>query len=152
MMKLDIDLYDLKDFSKLFSSDEMKEIAEEILHEANGLAVQAIYENTPEVSGNLRAGWSPTDDAFGWGSKLPVNRSGNRLTTNIYNPVWYASFVEYGHKQEPGRYVPAIEKQLVKDFVPGKYYANQAVNLLERDINQGHRLEEIAYHHLERYL
>ena len=29
--------------------------------------------------------------------------------------------MENGHRQEPGRFVPAIGKRLVKSYVPGKY-------------------------------
>ena len=39
----------------------------------------------------------------------------------------YAVFVELGHHQQPGRYVPAIKKRLVRDFVPGKPYLRPAL-------------------------
>lgn len=35
--------------------------------------------------------------------------------------------VEYGHRQTPGRYVPAIGKRLKKDFVPGKKMLHRAM-------------------------
>ncbi len=35
--------------------------------------------------------------------------------------VNYASYIEYGHKQEVGRYVPAIGKRLVQPFVPARH-------------------------------
>ena len=38
----------------------------------------------------------------------------------IVNPVEYASYVEFGHRQEPGRFVPAIGKKLKKGWVEGK--------------------------------
>jgi len=34
----------------------------------------------------------------------------------------YGIFVEMGHAQEPGRYVPAIGKRLVASWVEGKWY------------------------------
>lgn len=40
-------------------------------------------------------------------------------TEIIGTNVKYAPYVELGHHQEPGRYVPAIKKQLKRDFVPG---------------------------------
>ena len=43
-------------------------------------------------------------------------------TVVIGTPVEYAPYVEFGHHQQPGRYVPAIGKQLVKDYVEGKPY------------------------------
>lgn len=53
-------------------------------------------------------------------------RSGND-TEIIGTAVKYAPYVEFGHHQEVGRYVPAIGKRLVKDFVPGKPYLAPAL-------------------------
>lgn len=50
---------------------------------------------------------------------------GNFLAT-ISNNLDYAEHYEYGHRQEVGRYVPAIGKRLVKSFVPGKYIFRKA--------------------------
>ena len=41
--------------------------------------------------------------------------------------VEYAPYVEFGHHQEVGRYVPAIERRLVRDFVPGKPFLKPAI-------------------------
>ena len=41
-------------------------------------------------------------------------------TEVIGTNVEYAPFVEFGHHQEPGRFVPAIGKRLVASYVPGK--------------------------------
>lgn len=48
--------------------------------------------------GTLRRGWT-----IG-----PITKEGNTYKVDIINPVEYASYVEYGHRQEPGRYVPAL--------------------------------------------
>jgi len=45
----------------------------------------------------------------------------------IGSPVEYAPFVELGHAQEPGRYVPAIGKRLVKSWVPAKPFLRPAI-------------------------
>ena len=37
------------------------------------------------------------------------------------NPEKYASYVEYGHRQTPGRYVPALGKRLKASWVNGKF-------------------------------
>jgi len=42
------------------------------------------------------------------------------LWAKVGTNVEYASFIEYGHKQEVGRYVPAIGKQLVEPFVAAR--------------------------------
>lgn len=41
--------------------------------------------------------------------------------------VKYAPYVELGHHQEPGRYVPAIGKRLVASWVPPKPFLRPAV-------------------------
>ena len=48
-------------------------------------------------------------------------------TEVIGTGVKYAPYVELGHHQEPGRYVPAIGKRLVRSFVPGKPYLRPAI-------------------------
>lgn len=47
-------------------------------------------------------------------------------TEIIGTNVKYAPFVELGHHQEPGRYVPAIGKRLVNSFVPPKPFLRPA--------------------------
>ena len=45
----------------------------------------------------------------------------------IGNTVKYAPSVEFGHHQQVGRYVPAIGKRLVREFVPGKPFLKPAI-------------------------
>ena len=45
------------------------------------------------------------------------------IGTNVY----YAPYVEFGHTQEPGRYVPAIGKRLVSSYVPPMPFIKPAV-------------------------
>ena len=53
--------------------------------------------------------------------ELNVTEADGKFTIEIVNPVEYASYVEFGHRQEPGRYVPAIGKRLKKSWVEGKF-------------------------------
>ena len=48
-------------------------------------------------------------------------------TELIASDVKYAPYVEFGHHQTPGRYVPAIGKRLVASYVPGKPYMAPAL-------------------------
>ena len=41
--------------------------------------------------------------------------------------VEYAPYVEFGHHQQVGRYVPAIGKRLVREFVPAKPFLKPAI-------------------------
>ena len=70
--------------------------------------------NTNESSkdgGTLRRNWNIGD----------VKQYGNTICIEVSNPVKYAPYVEYGHRQTPGRYVPAIGKKLKKSWVPGQF-------------------------------
>lgn len=88
--------------------------------------------STGKMGGTLRRGWtakSHEEAAKGSGAPNPIqyadslkiNHSGNNLVIEIVNPVEYASYVEYGHRQTPGRYVPAIGKKLKQGWVQGKF-------------------------------
>ncbi len=50
-----------------------------------------------------------------------VSKKGNTYIINVFNTIEYASFVESGHRQEVGRYVPAIERRLTRPWVEGKF-------------------------------
>lgn len=48
----------------------------------------------------------------------------------------YAMYVHEGHRQTPGRFVPAIGRKLVKSFVKGNPFLKKAVSNAESKINQ----------------
>lgn len=87
------------------------------------------------MGGTLKRGWTartheeaahgheePTArQAKSWANSLTVNHVGDMLQITITNPVEYASYVEYGHRQTPGRYVPALGKRLKKGWSDGKF-------------------------------
>ena len=70
-------------------------------------------ELTPVDTGNLREAWKRS---------APDNGR-----VEVYNNTEYAAHVEYGHRQQVGRYVPAIGKRLKKPFVEGKHMLRDAV-------------------------
>ena len=105
---------------------------------------EAIY-NALEMIGNKAADYAA--------ALAPVKTSNlkNSMTSEVHmeekavyvgTDVEYAAYVEYGHHQQVGRYVPAIGKRLVKSFVPGKPYLKPAIenhmddykNILETEL------------------
>ena len=48
-------------------------------------------------------------------------------TEAIGTDIYYAPYVELGHNQQPGRYVPAIKKRLVASHVAAKPYLRPAL-------------------------
>lgn len=75
-------------------------------------AVGLAKKETPVISGLLRANWACRIDGT-W--------------VIIENLTGYAAAVNYGHRQEAGRYVPAIGKRLVRPYVAGKYMLEKAM-------------------------
>lgn len=83
------------------------------------------------TGGTMRRGWTAkTEEEAKSGSEVPipvhvagldVKHEGNDYIIVVQNPVHYASFVEYGHRQQPGRFVPHIGRRLVKSWVQGQF-------------------------------
>ena len=94
------------------------------------------------VGGTLRRGWTSKTEAEAeaggtvnpveYASRLPIVRSGNLFRMIIVNPVEYASYVEYGHRQTPGRYVPALGKKLKEGWVPGRFMLTISAEEIQR--------------------
>ncbi len=63
------------------------------------------------VGGNLRRSWQVGN----------VVRGGDAFEIEVFNTAEYASYVEYGHRQRPGRYVPALGKRLKNGWAKGRF-------------------------------
>ena len=50
----------------------------------------------------------------------------NLVTLLVGTNVYYAPYVELGHHQQPGRFVPKIKKRLKKSWVNGKPFIRPA--------------------------
>lgn len=55
-----------------------------------------------------------------------VKKQGGTYSVKVFNSASYASYVNDGHRQRPGRFVPAIGKRLVRPWVPGQHMAELA--------------------------
>lgn len=79
-----------------------------------------------------------------WSIKSNVTKEGTVYEIEIINPTEYASYVEYGHRQEPGRFVPQIGKRLKNGWALGKFMLKiseeevqaMAPGLLEKELNK----------------
>ena len=99
------------------------------------------------VGGTLRRGWTggqQVSNVSAYAQGLPVNVMSNAHRINIINQVEYATYVEYGHRQTPGRYVPALGKRLKQSWVKGQFMMTdsvkeldaQAGNIVQRKLNK----------------
>lgn len=84
--------------------------------------------------GTLRRGWTGGEDtsAHSYAQSLDVNKIGHTYQIEIINPVDYAMYVEFGHRQTPGRYVPALGAQLKAGWVEGQFMLTISEDELSR--------------------
>ena len=57
-----------------------------------------------------------------------VEPGGETTRAVVGTPTPYAPFVEFGHKQQPGRFVPALGKRLVASDVKAYPFMRPAIN------------------------
>ena len=95
-----------------------KDIAERLLRKT--------IQKTPVDTGELRRSWTVGT----------VEKRGDLYYIEVINPLEYAQYVEYGHRQTPGRYVPAIGKRLKKSWVQGKFMLTLSENEIQIDMDK----------------
>ena len=110
---------------KKFCEDCAKEIAQRLYRSVvkrtpTGQYEPMVYElkdgstltyNEGKLGGTLKKSWAVTN----------VTRQGDTYLIEVINPVEYASYVEFGHRQEEGRFVPQIGKTLTSNWAEGKF-------------------------------
>ena len=79
LMKADLDK---------FCQDAAKDLASRLLRK--------VVKRTPVISHALQDNWIVTE----------VGHRGTHYTVVVLNNLQYASYVEYGHRQQPGRFIP----------------------------------------------
>ena len=79
-----------------------------------------------KTGGTLRRGWVVSR----------VKKTGNYYAITVSNSVLYAMYVEYGHRQEPGRYVPAINARLKASWWFAPSFASYPTHVIERMIKE----------------
>lgn len=86
----------------------------------------AIYQQywAGYTGGNLRRSWTI----------LPIEKQGNAYIVTLVNNAEYASYVEFGHRQQRGRYVPALGKSLKKGWVKGRFMLTVSEEELEAQL------------------
>lgn len=75
--------------------------------------------------GNLRRNWTIGQ----------VFKNGNMYSVEVINPTHYASYVEYGHRQTPGRFVPVLGKKLKRAWVPGRFMLTISENEIKENMD-----------------
>lgn len=129
MGTVQFDFHELDEFRRRLEQAQIDYFFEACAKELAARLLRAVIKRTPvgeyedKQGGTLRRGWTAgeTSNVVEYVGAIKVQHYGNVYKIEISNPVEYAPYVEYGHRQEPGRYVPAIGKRLKKGWVPGKF-------------------------------
>ena len=90
---------------------------------------EAIY-NALEIIGNKAADYAAALAPVATGNlKNSMTSEVNQSEKAVYvgTAVEYAPYVEFGHHQEVGRYVPAIGARLVREYVPAQPFLKPAI-------------------------
>lgn len=116
---LDLTLEKMRSLPKIFDEELSKAMNDEGLDWRDD-----VRANTPVDTGDLRRTWIFEG----------VTKTGFIFEMELSNNLEYADYIEYGHRQEPGRYVPAIGKRLKADYVPGHYMLRDGTNRLEESL------------------
>ena len=155
------DLQKFRDeIEKNLSGAELERFIESCSKELAARLLAKVIKRTPvgqypsesgKKGGTLRRGWTgeKSQNVTEYSNGLKVTRSGGAYVIEIVNPVEYASYVEFGHRQTPGRFVPALGKRLVQGWVEGQFMLtisedeirNDAPRVLQNKLNK--KLKEI---------
>ncbi len=122
-VKINID--GLKEFKENLEKKqvEIDRIFEILAKDVAALLLRKVKKRTPVKEGRLRNGWTIGD----------IKKEGGKYIVEVINPVEYASYVEFGHRQEVGRFVPTLGKKLKKPWVDGKFM----LTISENEVKEG---------------
>lgn len=84
-----------KQIDKAIADDAARKLTEQVLLELANRVLRRTKQKTPVDTGTLRDNWFVGE----------VVRHGDYLEVEIYNPIEYAEFVEYGHRIPNGKFV-----------------------------------------------
>lgn len=100
----------------LVSGGELKNEVKKSIKNVGEKYMLNARDKTPVRTGGLHDNWQLKGPYF----------SGTDILVELKNNKDYASFVENGHRQKVGQYVPAIGKRLKASWVPGQHFLQKA--------------------------
>lgn len=110
---------------------DISEIDVRVLNKAVSRGFAVARRNTPVVTSFLIKSWKVT----------PTVKTRKGAEKGLLNTADYASYVNDGHRQEVGRYVPAIGRKLKKPWVEGKFMLEKAIHETEKTMVKEFKVE-----------
>jgi hypothetical protein len=156
-MKLDWDFSELIDFAdNLGNLPKFQQELELATKEIAAKLHKMLIKNTPVDFGTLQAFWQ-TGENYSY----MVTRKSNGFEVTLINRAIYALWVNDGHRQRPGRFIPGYwegnkfryDKDadggmvLKKSWVKGKFFVEIAIVQLIG----GQQIEQVVNKHLQKW-
>ena len=116
-MGITVDVSELTAFAdrvRAANGASKQQFIHQALTELGAVYLGFVKPETPARTGELRRGWDANAPAI----------SGNSVT--ITNKTSYASYVDLGHRQHPGQFVPPLKVRLKASWVPGSHFTEKA--------------------------
>jgi HK97 gp10 family phage protein len=107
-------------------SFEIKTDNTDAILKATDEAIYNALQTIGDKAADYAAGLAPIQTGNLKGSMTSEVSQGEKAVY-VGTAVEYAPFVEFGHHQEVGRYVPDIGKRLVREYVPAKPFLKPAI-------------------------
>lgn len=122
-MNISMDTTELRQFKEKLENINTDSLLKEIAGELAARLLRKVKrgKRTPVDTGELRRNWQVSK----------IHLFDKFCVVEVYNATEYAEYVEFGHRQTSGRYVPAIGKRLKKAWVPGKFMLTLSTKELE---------------------
>jgi hypothetical protein len=121
--KVKADFSEIRKAAEALSQAQVKAFIGTVAKEVAARYLRKAAKKTPVDEGNLRRSWD-----------VEVADKGGGCEITLTNSSEYASYVEYGHRQTPGRFVPAIGKRLKKSWVEGKLFLTKSEMEMEKEL------------------
>lgn len=140
-MKLNIDVSEFKRFTEK-NVKKLKEnydkAIDDSLSELGGRLLNKVIRKTPvgksikdKINNKIQTVYTGGNLRRSWYISKVIKTDDKRFIT-LYNVARYAIYVEYGHRQTPGRFVPAIGKKLKASWVKGRFMMTNSVTEINK--------------------
>ena len=130
--RLTVDTDSIEHFALQMKAGVFRLALEQAAGRIMGEWMARVTELSPVLEGTLRDSWEVGMPYW----------EGNRIVIEIWNNAVsddgapYPIYVEFGHSQEVGRYVPALGKSLVRAWIPGQGFFRDSRDEVQGKIEQ----------------
>lgn len=145
MANVRVDFSGLRDFAKKINAIPTDIMCKEAVTKLGAVYIASAKRNTP-VKGNqsieIKRKDGSTERITSSSEHMrrswqigTVEKHGNEYRIKVSNSASYATFVDKGHRQTPGRFVPILGKRLVGNYVKGLKITDKAEKSVKRAQN-----------------